>query len=206
MKNNTTAKATTSINNRNSNFPEKEIMDATRKSCEVLARTGKWRMSAEDLDDLKQDTNLKAVMYWKSYDPTKATISTWVNMIATNCYRDALRREMKRNELFIPLESYNRDGDEYIDSAIEFAASGYEADREVESKESLSRICNVVDSLPENQRYILKLHMDKEMKPKQMAEHIGCTANAAATHLHRARKIAKKRFGRDFLNENGIAA
>lgn len=205
MKNNTTTNATTSINAHN-NIPEKEIMYATRKSCEVLARTGKWRMSVEDLEDLTQDTIYKVLGRWNTYDPTRSKLSTWVGVIAKSCYFDALKREMKRNALFTPLESYNRDGDEYIDSAIEFAASGYEADREVESKESLSRICNVVDSLPENQRYILKLHVDEEMKPKQMAEHIGCTANAAATHLHRARKIVKRRLGDDFLEENGIAA
>ena len=206
MKNNTSTRATTSINNRNSNIPSMEIMDAARKSCEVFARTGKWRMSAEDLEDLTQDTIYKVLGRWNTYDPTRSKLSTWVGVIAKSCYFDALKREMKRNALFTPLESYNRDGDEYIDSDIEFAASGYEADREVESKESLSRICNVVDSLPENQRYILKLHMDKGMKPKQMAEEIGCTANAAATHLCRARKIVKRRLGDDFLEENGIAA
>lgn len=44
------------------------------------------------------------------------------------------------------------------------------------------------------------------MKPKKMAEQIGCTADAAATLLHRARKTLKRMLGTRFLAEYGIAA
>ena len=113
---------------------------------------------------------------------------------------------MRRLDTFDPLESVNTKGDEYIDSGIEFAAGGYGADREIESKESVNRINSVVDSLPENQGYILSLSMNEGFKPRHMAEEIGCSAGAASTLLCRARKAVAKGLGRDFLAENGFAA
>ena len=64
---------------------------------------------------------------------------------------------------------------------------------------------NAIGSLSENYRFIISLQMEG-MKPKKMAELIGCTADAAATLLCRARKALKRMLGTRFLAEYGIAA
>lgn len=202
----TTNNATVTTNSYGTDLPAREIMDLASKSCQVYRNTRGWRMSAEDLEDLIQDTAYKAVKYWNSFDPSKSQLGTWVSWIARNCWNDAYRKEMRRLDTFDPLESVNTKGDEYIDSGIEFAAGGYGADREIESKESVNRINSVVDSLPENQGYILSLSMNEGFKPRHMAEEIGCSAGAASTLLCRARKAVAKGLGRDFLAENGFAA
>ena len=118
---------------------------------------------------------------------------------------DSVMEDIKRRVAFEPLESRNWDGDDYIDSDIELAAGGCGANSEVESSEAMERIQRAIDSLNENQRFILSLHLGG-LKPRHMAELIGCTADAAATLLCRARKALKRALGRTFLAEYGIAA
>ena len=205
-KNYTPNNATVSTNSFDSNFPAREIMDLATKSCQVCRNTRVWRMCEEDLEDLIQDTVYKAVKYWNSFDPSKSHLGTWVSRIARNCWNDAYRKEMRRLGIFEPLVSENKEGDEFIDSEIEFAAGGYSADRELESREAVDRINSVVDSLPENQGYILSLSANEGLKPRHMAEQIGCSAGAASTLLCRARKAVAKRLGKDFLADHGFAA
>lgn len=182
-----------------------EIFDAVRKSVEIYGQTGGRLLEAEDLEDLFQGSILKALKYCGSFDPSKAQIKTWASRIAENGQRDAFKRVIKRRAAFEPLESHNRDDEEYIDSKIELAVGGYGADSEVESGEAIERIQRAIDSLNENQRFILSLHLDG-LKPRHMAERIGCTPDAAATLLCRARKALKRALGRTFLAEYGFAA
>ena len=84
-------------------------------------------------------------------------------------------------------------------------AGGYSADREVEGSEAMDRIENAISSLNENYQFIISLQLEG-LKPKKMAELIGCTANAASTLLCRARKALKKVLGSSFLAVYGIAA
>ena len=182
-----------------------EIFDAVRASVEIYGKTGGHLLDAEDLEDLFQDSILKALKYCGKFDPSKAQIKTWASRIAENGQKDAFKRVIKRRVAFEPLESRNWDGDEYVDSDIELAAGGCGADNEVESSDAMERIQRAIDSLNENQRFILSLHLDG-MKPRHMAELIGCTADAAATLLCRSRKALKRALGRTFLAEYGIAA
>ena len=188
------------------NIPAKEAMDYATRSCEVLARTGEWRMTDVALEDLIQDTIFKALKYWDSYDPAKSKLSTWISRIAKNCYKDASDKEMRRRMMFRSLDARPRKDDEDSAPVREFAANWGEADREAETNEAVDHIEDVIDSLPENQRYILGLHLNEEMKPRQMAEQIGCTANAASLHLCRARKTVRERLGEEFLADYGFAA
>ena len=101
--------------------------------------------------------------------------------------------------------SYNQNGDEYIDPAIESMTGGHEASREMESREAIDRINAAMASLSEKFQLVLSLCEDG-MKPRHMAELIGCTPDAAATLLCRARKALKNALGSKFLSQYGIAA
>lgn len=182
-----------------------EIFDAIRASVENYGKTRGRLLDAEDLEDLFQDSVLKALKYCGKFDPSKAQVKTWASRIAENGQKDAFKRVIKRRVASEPLEACNWDGDEYIDPHVMVAAGGCGAESEVESSEAMERILRAIDSLNENQRFILSLHRDG-MKPRDMAELIGCTADAAATLLCRARKALKRALGRTFLAEYGIAA
>ena len=151
-----------------------------------------------------QDSILKALKYCKRFDPTKAQAKTWASRIAFNAQRDAFREHNKHLARFVRPEALDEDG-EPDGSFFDEVSDGYAADREVEGNEAVERIMNAIGSLNENYQFIISLQMEG-MKPKKMAELIGCTADAAATLLCRARKALKKVLGKRFLAEYGIAA
>ena len=181
-----------------------EIFESVRKSVETYGKAGGRDLSAEELEDLFQDSILKALKYCNRFDPAKAQAKTWANRIAFNAQRDAFREHNKHLARFVRPEALDEDG-EPDGSFFDEVSDGYSADRKVEGNEAAERIMNAIGSLNENYQFIISLQMEG-MKPKKMAELIGCTADAAATLLCRARKALKKVLGKRFLAEYGIAA
>ena len=182
-----------------------EIFDSIRKSVEVFGKSKGRVLSAQDLEDIFQDSVYKALKYSASYNPAKSQPQTWGSRIARNCYVDAVQRNVKEQKWVSSLTVYDKDGKEIDqDSISEYAADGcYDADSETESHEALNRIEMAIDSLSENYRFILSLQR-KGMKPKKMAEEIGCPAGVVYTLLCRARKALKEELGWEFLAEYGI--
>ena len=182
-----------------------EIIDAINKQVEIYGNTKGRELSADDLDDIRQESLLKAWKYSNSFDPAKASVKTYASRIALNCCIDAMQRFKKEQRIFVSPVVLNRKGEEIDQDALfEYAADGcYAADFEMESEESLDRIDSAIDSLSENQRYILSLKLEGK-KPKEMAEEIGCPANVVYTLLCRARKSLGSELGQDFLSQNGI--
>lgn len=205
-KNHTVTLSTTSTNSFNQAFPAETVHKIAVRCVEIFSRTVGKGMRKEDLKDLTQDIEEKVLRYWDHFDPSRSKLETWVSLIATNKIRDAIRSEKRRVSRTVPFESRNWDGVEYIDSDIELAVSGYEADRGLESREAVDRIQEVLDSLPENQGYILSLYVDEGLKPKQIATVIGCTPQAVSSHLFRARKAVEKKLGKEFLSDNGYVS
>lgn len=178
-----------------------EIFESLRKSNEIYCKTSGRDLSAEDLF---QDSTLKALKYCRTFDSSKSQAKTWAGRIAVNAQRDAYREHNKRLVRFVHIPTIS-DEEEHEETFFDRVPGGYSADREVEGKEAVDRIMNAIASLNENYQRIISLHL-KGMKPKKMAELIGCTADAAATLLCRARKALKKALGTQFLSEYGIAA
>ena len=181
-----------------------EIFESVRKSVEIYGKAGGRDLSAEELEDLFQDSILKALKYCKRFDPTKAQAKTWASRIAFNAQRDAFREHNKHLARFVRPEALDEDG-EPDGSFFGEVSDGYSADREVEGNEAMDRIENAISSLNENYQFIISLQLEG-LKPKKMAELIGCTADAASTLLCRARKALKRVLGKRFLAEYGIAA
>ena len=183
-----------------------EIFESVRKSVDTYDKAGGRDLSAEELEDLFQDSILKALKYCNRFDPAKAQAKTWANRIAFNAQRDAFREHNKHLARFVRPWG-NRSEDEELDysSFFDNFPGGYSADRGVEGSEAMDRIENAISSLNENYQFIISLQLDG-LKPKKMAELIGCTANAASTLLCRARKALKKVLGSSFLAVYGIAA
>ena len=181
-----------------------EIFESVRKSVEIYGRGGGKDLTAVELEDLFQDSILKALRYCKAFDPSRSQARTWAGRIAFNAQRDAYREHNRQIAKYVhPLPMKN--GEELEESFFDRVAGDYSADREVEENEAVQRIMDAIGSLSENYQFIISLQLEG-MKPMKMAEYIGCTAAAAATLLCRARKALKKALGARFLAEYGIAA
>lgn len=181
-----------------------EVFESIRKSVEIYGKTGGRSLSAEDLEDLFQDSILKALKYCRTFDPSKSQVKTWAGRIAFNAQRDAFREHNKHNALFVhPTTQFNEERLE--GSYFDMVAGGHLASHEVEGKEAMDRIMRAIGSLNENYQFIISLKSEG-MTPRKMAKLIGCSASAAYTLLCRARKALKKVLGTEFLAEYGIAA
>ena len=181
-----------------------EVFESVRKSVEIYGKAGGRDLSAEELEDLFQDSILKALKYCGAFDSSQSQARTWAGRIAFNAQRDAYREHNKQIAKFVHPNTLS-DEEGLNVSFFDRVAGGYSADREVEGSEAVERIMNAIGSLNENYQFIISLQLEG-MKPKKMAELIGCTADAAATLLFRARKALKKVLGTRFLAEYGIAA
>lgn len=182
-----------------------EIFESVRKSVEIYGKTGGRDLSAEELEDLFQDSILKALKYCGAFDSSKSQAKTWASRIAFNAQRDAYREHNKQIAKFVhPVVINGKEDEERECSFFDQIDGGYSADREVEGNEAVERIMNAIGSLNENYQFIISLQLEG-MKPKKMAEYIGCTADAAATLLCRARKALKRVLGTRFLSAYGFA-
>ncbi len=152
-----------------------EVFNAISTSVEVYAHTKGYKLTAQDIEDIKQDAALKAIRYASTYDPERSQPATWASRIAVSCAIDAMKAANRYAASTIE------------DEQSDLFVSTYSADAETLTNESLAAIETGIDRLGENQRYILGLHLEG-MKPRKMAEEIGCTPNAASVLLCRARK------------------
>lgn len=193
--------STISTNCYGNDFPTREVYDIARRSVEVCARSKGWYLRAIEIDDVIQDTVIKAFQYWNTFNPERAQLKTWVSRIAVQRLSDALKKEKG----LTPLEYHSKEGDSYIRFDRTYDV-GYEADRGLESYETMESISEAINSIPGNQKRILELSLDEDLKPRQMAERVGCSADAAAVLLCRARKAVRKRLGHEFMDEQGFAA
>ena len=203
-----------------------EIFDAAKKSVEIYEQSGAWYMDKDDLEDLFQDIVFKAIKYHGSFDSSKSTVQTWVNRIARNAAADALADYNRRHRIrydvdvvsesgeieketvyeyrMVPVISFGKDGEAFINPETEKQDDGvYGADCEVESKEAMKRILTNMASLNERYKEVLSLQLEG-LKPKNMAERLGCSADAASILLFRARKALKKELGNSFLADCGL--
>lgn len=181
-----------------------EILEGAAKS--VLCNGIKRGMTREDMEDTFQDSCLKAWKYRGSYKPELSSPGTFGSRIAENCGKDKLEKVQRLKAHFSPMETRGKDGDDYVPMSIAgYRGDEYEADRELRTGEAIAFIESGMARLSENKRFILDLHL-QGLKPKKMAEQIGCTPGAAATLLCRARKALARELGRAFLSEFGYCA
>lgn len=181
-----------------------EILEGAAKS--VLCNGIKRGITREDMEDTFQDSCLKAWKYRGSYKPELSSPGTFGSRIAENCGKDKLEKVKRLKAHFSPMETRGRDGDDYLSMSIAgYRGDEFETDRELLTGEAIAFIESRMARLSENQRYILDLHL-QGLKPKKMAEQIGCTPGAAATLLCRARKALARELGREFLSEYGYCA
>lgn len=116
-----------------------------------------------DAEDLVSEIFTKAYAKWNSYDPAKASLSTWIYTITHNAVVDYYRSQKKMVEYA-----------DYMD-AEEFAAE--------EADERLEQLADALQRLKEKERDLIILHYYKGCTLKKVAELMGMSyINAKVIH------------------------
>ncbi len=143
-------------------------------------------LNEEDVEELTQNTFIKAYQHLKHYDESKASLSTWLHSIA---YHEILmhQRALQQHQMILPFSKgeSSEGGREYDD-----LVSDEHADRllDDDSDDNLTLLRKAVAQLSDEERQLLHLYYTDGKTHKAIAELTGISAHYIAVKLQRIRK------------------
>lgn len=127
-----------------------------------------------DAQELTQDTFLRAFSHIDSYDPHKASLSTWLCRIAYHLTLDHLKR---RRPVIVAMEDNTDISDEELEAEL---STGRE--------ERIEQLMEVIDELPDDERMLLTLYYFEDRPLTEITYITGIEPAALANRLYRTRK------------------
>ena len=140
----------------------------------------------EDVEDLVQETFIKAFSALDSYAPQFA-FSTWLYKIATNHAIDYLRkRRLTTVSLDKPIQT--REGE----MQMEVPDSTYRPDIDLVEDQRRTILHDAVDALPEKYRRVIVMRHQQEMAYEEIADALELPLGTVKAHIFRARELLNK--------------
>ena len=131
-----------------------------------------------DAQELTQDTFMRAFDHIDSYDPQRASLSTWLCRIAYNLTLDFLKR---RRPMIVSIEDTKVWQTDISDEALE-------AELSTGREERIEQLQQVIDDLPDDERMLLTLYYFEDRPLTEIAYITGIEAKPLANRLYRTRK------------------
>ena len=131
-----------------------------------------------DAQELAQDTFLRAFSHIDSYDPQKASLSTWLCRIAYRLTLDFLKR---RRPLIVSIEESEVWQEDISDEQLESELS-------TGREERIQRLQELIDELPDEERLLLTLYYFEGCPLTEIAYITGIEPGPLANRLYRTRK------------------
>ena len=131
-----------------------------------------------DAQELAQDTFLRAFSHIDSYDPQKASLSTWLCRIAYRLTLDFLKR---RRPLIVSIEEREVWQEDISDEQLESELS-------TGREERIQRLQETIDELPDEERLLLTLYYFEDRPLTEIAYITGIEPGPLANRLYRTRK------------------
>jgi RNA polymerase sigma-70 factor (ECF subfamily) len=154
------------------------------------------RMVREErvLDDLVQESFIKAFEALDSYDPQYA-FSTWLYRIAKNHTIDHLRkRKLPTRSIDRPRPSGGSGSDEGSERPFQLPDEhGYRPDEHIVQSQRENIVQDAIDALPKKYRRVIELRHQQERSYKEIAEELDKPLGTVKAHLYRARERLNKR-------------
>ena len=136
-----------------------------------------------DAQELAQDTFLRAFSHIDSYDPQKASLSTWLCRIAYRLTLDFLKR---RRPLIVSIEESEVWQEDISDEQLESELS-------TGREERIQRLQELIDELPDEERLLLTLYYFEGCPLTEIAYITGIEPGPLANRLYRTRKKLLRR-------------
>lgn len=136
-----------------------------------------------DAQELTQDTFLRAFSHIDSYDPQRASLSTWLCRIAYRLTLDFLKRQ---RPVIVSMEDHTSFQTDISDEVLE-------AELSTGREERIEQLQMVIDELPDDERMLLTLYYFEDRPLTEIAYITGIDAKALANRLYRTRKKLYKK-------------
>lgn len=151
--------------------------------CHLLRR---MISSGDEIDDLAQETFIKAFASLKSFNEEYA-FSTWLYKIATNNCIDYIRKKkLQTYSIDKPIESVESD------FTFELPDTTYVPDRDIIQRQRSLLIEEAIASLPEKYRRVIILRHTEEKDYSEIAKILHLPIGTVKAHLFRAREMLNK--------------
>lgn len=130
--------------------------------------------------DLAGEVFARAAAAWRSYDASKASVSTWIFSIARNILRDYWRKKR------------------FVQVDLEEAQAGGYVEEDMERREEAEALKKAMSLLSEKEREVLQLKYYGGLKNKEIAELTGLSASNTAVVAYRALEKLREHLGKYF--------
>ena len=156
---------------------ERAATELVARHAPALARFAANLGAREDVDDLVQDTFVRA---FGSIDAFRgeSSLRTWLFTIERRLLLDRRRSERRRRET--------------IGVEEEDAATEYDALDGVVAAETERRVRDAVERLTPPQREVFTLRVTEGLSYREIADIVGSTEGAARVHYHNAMRAVKE--------------
>ena len=149
-----------------------------RYAQEVFAMIVRQVSNEQDAEELTQDTFLRAFSHIESYDPQRASLSTWLCRIAYRLILDFLKR---RRPFVVSMEDTEVWQTDISDEQLE-------AELSTGNEERIQKLELLIDDLPPDERMLLMLHYFENRSLDECSYIMDATPHALANRLYRIRK------------------
>jgi len=149
-----------------------------RYAQEVFAMIVRQVSNEQDAEELTQDTFLRAFSHIESYDPQRASLSTWLCRIAYRLTLDFLKR---RRPFVVSMEDTEVWQTDISDEQLE-------AELSTGNEERIQRLELLIDDLPPDERMLLMLYYFEDRSLDECSYIMDATSHALANRLYRIRK------------------
>lgn len=149
-----------------------------RYAQEVFAMIIRQVSNEQDAEELTQDTFLRAFSHIGSYDPERASLSTWLCRIAYRLTLDFLKR---RRPFVVSMEDTEVWQTDISDEQLE-------AELSTGNEERIQRLELLIDDLSPDERMLLMLYYFEDRSLDECSYIMDATSHALANRLYRIRK------------------
>lgn len=139
--------------------------------------------SKSDGEDVAQTVFIEVWRKAGTFDPSKASVKTWLFSIARNRCIDTIRKRRLRQ--FVGLDASVAD------------ITSMAADRVAEDRAELRAVRNELDLLPDRQRLALLLQAVSHMSTREIAQTMATSDGAVEQLIRRARQTLRQKFSRN---------
>lgn len=145
---------------------------------QVFAMIARQVPDAMDVQELTQDTFLKAFRNIDRYDARQSSLGTWLCRIAYHLTLDFLKR---RRPFIVSLEDSEVWQTDISDEQLE-------AELSTGNEERIQKLESLIDDLPPDERLLLTLHYFESRPLDECSFIMDSTPHALANRLYRIRK------------------
>ena len=137
----------------------------------------------ERAEDLVSDIFIKAMTHYDSFEPTRASVKTWLTNIARNALIDEYRKGSLRNHVSLDDE----------ENVIE---PSYEDEYEIFQQEDQREVYELLTKLSDTERELISMIYFQKMKNEEVGAVLGINAKAVSERHRRVLMKCRKLMGR----------